>query len=95
MWICRMPKSLHPVCVGTISLKGDTCLLVRQATGASLAGQWSIPWGYVDEAETPNSGLNRTRKFSSRHAEREERAEQEIERNRLIACFHLRYARLA
>jgi ADP-ribose pyrophosphatase YjhB (NUDIX family) len=49
----------HILCVGTIVLRGDRCLLVRQAAGASLAGQWSIPWGYVDEAETPDVAAER------------------------------------
>lgn len=41
------------VCVGAVVLRGDAALLIRQARGQSLAGQWSIPWGLVDPGEAP------------------------------------------
>ena len=41
------------VCVGAVALNGRRALFVRQAAGQSLAGQWSIPWGVVEPAETP------------------------------------------
>ena len=31
------------VCVGTVVLKDDKVLLIRQAKGTSLEGRWSIP----------------------------------------------------
>jgi len=41
------------VCVGAVVLHKQRILFVRQAKGNSLAGLWSIPWGLVDEGETP------------------------------------------
>jgi ADP-ribose pyrophosphatase YjhB (NUDIX family) len=49
----------HVLCVGTLVVRDDTCLLVRQSASASLAGQWSIPWGFVDEGETPDAAAER------------------------------------
>jgi ADP-ribose pyrophosphatase YjhB (NUDIX family) len=43
-----------PVCVGAVVLRGKRALLVRQAKGQSLEGQWSIPWGMVE----PNESLD-------------------------------------
>jgi 8-oxo-dGTP diphosphatase len=39
--------------VGAVVRRGDEVLLVRQAPGHSLAGQWTIPWGHVDSGESP------------------------------------------
>ncbi len=39
------------LCISTVVLKGDAVLLVRQAEGTSLAGQWSVPWGLVEAGE--------------------------------------------
>jgi len=47
------------VCVGAVVLHEQRILFVRQATGHSLAGQWSIPWGLVDEGETPEDAVRR------------------------------------
>ncbi|MDH5508536.1 MAG: NUDIX domain-containing protein [Anaerolineae bacterium] len=47
------------VCVGTVVLQGDRVLLVRQAEGHPLAGQWSIPWGLVDADEAPEAAALR------------------------------------
>lgn len=47
------------VCVGSIVLRGQRALFVRQAPGHSLAGQWSIPWGIVDQGETPEDAALR------------------------------------
>ena len=47
------------VCVGAVVLRGERVLLVRQAEGHSLAGQWSIPWGFVDPGEFPNNAALR------------------------------------
>ena len=41
------------VCAGAVVLHENKVLLVRQAEGHSLAGQWSIPWGIVEENEQP------------------------------------------
>ena len=47
------------VCVGTIVLQDKKVLFVRQAKGHSLAGQWSIPWGIVDNEESPEDAALR------------------------------------
>lgn len=47
------------VCVGTIVLHEQRILFIRQAKGHFLAGQWSIPWGLVDEGETPEDAALR------------------------------------
>src|SRR4030042_7074177 len=47
------------VCVGTIVLQDKRVLFIRQAEGHSLAGQWSIPWGVVDNGETPEDAALR------------------------------------
>jgi ADP-ribose pyrophosphatase YjhB (NUDIX family) len=43
------------VCVGAVVLHEQRILFIRQAKGHSLAGQWSIPWGIVDEGEAPEN----------------------------------------
>lgn len=40
------------VCVGAVVMHGEKVLLVRQAAGHSLAGQWTIPWGRVENGES-------------------------------------------
>jgi ADP-ribose pyrophosphatase YjhB (NUDIX family) len=40
------------VCVGSIVRNESKVLLVRQAEGHSLAGQWTIPWGRLDQGES-------------------------------------------
>ena len=47
------------VCVGAVVLQDESVLLVRQAEGHSLAGQWSIPWGFVDSGESPKDAALR------------------------------------
>ena len=42
-------------CVGAVVLRNERALLVRQAEGHSLEGQWSIPWGIVDPDEPPEA----------------------------------------
>ncbi len=51
------PKKV--VCVGTVVLQGRRVLLIRQAKGHPLAGQWSIPWGIVDKEESPEEAALR------------------------------------
>lgn len=47
------------VCVGAVVLKGEQALLIRQAEGHALEGQWSVPWGFVDPGETPEQAAVR------------------------------------
>ncbi len=47
------------VCVGGVVLDERRILLVRQAQGHSLEGQWTIPWGLVDPGETPEVAVLR------------------------------------
>lgn len=49
----------HVLCVGSIVLRDQQVLLVRQAAGTSLAGQWTVPWGLVDAAEPPHTAAIR------------------------------------
>jgi len=46
-------------CVGAVVLQGKRALWVRQASGHSLEGQWSIPWGIVDAVESPEAAALR------------------------------------
>lgn len=47
------------VCVGAVVRQGNRALFVRQAKGHPLEGQWSIPWGFVDPEESPDSAALR------------------------------------
>ena len=40
--------------VGAVVLKGESVLFIRQSPGHSLAGQWSIPWGILEDGESPS-----------------------------------------
>lgn len=40
------------VCVGAVVRRDSRVLLVRQAVGHSLAGQWTIPWGRLEQGES-------------------------------------------
>ena len=42
------------VCVGAVVMNSDSLLIVRQAKGHSLAGQWTIPWGRLEAGESPS-----------------------------------------
>jgi ADP-ribose pyrophosphatase YjhB (NUDIX family) len=46
-----MPETI--VCVGAVVARDDQILLVRQAPGHPLAGQWTIPWGRLESGESP------------------------------------------
>ena len=49
------------VCVGTVVLRENRALFVRQAKGQSLEGKWSILWGVVEPGESPdNAALRET-----------------------------------
>jgi ADP-ribose pyrophosphatase YjhB (NUDIX family) len=41
------------LCVGAVVLHGDAVLFVRQSPGHSLAGRWTIPWGALENGESP------------------------------------------
>jgi ADP-ribose pyrophosphatase YjhB (NUDIX family) len=69
------------VCVGTVVLRGDRALFVRQAKGHSLEGQWSIPWGLVDPDEPPEVAALR---------ETEEESGIEVEIQGLLGLQNLR-----
>lgn len=45
-----MPETV--VCVGAVVRHQSKVLVVRQAEGHSLAGQWTIPWGRLDQGES-------------------------------------------
>jgi mutator protein MutT len=47
------------VCVGAVVKKGDHVLLVRQAKGHQLEGQWTIPWGILEAGESPSIAVVR------------------------------------
>ncbi len=49
----------HVICAGMVVVQKGRVLLIRQAPGTSLAGQWSIPWGLVDEGETADKAAVR------------------------------------
>lgn len=46
-----MPETV--LYVGAVVLQDDRILLVRQSVGHALEGQWTIPWGRVEEGESP------------------------------------------
>jgi len=47
------------VCVGAVVLREDKVLFVHQAQGQSLAGKWSIPWGFIEADEKPEDAALR------------------------------------
>jgi ADP-ribose pyrophosphatase YjhB (NUDIX family) len=47
------------VCVGVIILQEKKVLMIRQAEGHPLAGQWSIPRGVVNDGESPEDAALR------------------------------------
>lgn len=54
------PNSI--VCVGAVVRRAGDVLLVRQASGHPLEGQWTFPWGFVDAGESPaDAALRETR----------------------------------
>jgi ADP-ribose pyrophosphatase YjhB (NUDIX family) len=46
-------------CVCAVVIHQQHVLFVRQAPGQALAGQWSIPWGLVEEGEAPEDAARR------------------------------------
>jgi ADP-ribose pyrophosphatase YjhB (NUDIX family) len=47
------------VYVGAVVRRGEEILLVRQAEGHSLGGQWTVPWGAVECRESPVAAVIR------------------------------------
>jgi 8-oxo-dGTP diphosphatase len=47
------------VCVGAVVRRTDSVLLVRQGSGHSLEGQWTIPWGRLGSGESPTAAALR------------------------------------
>ncbi len=45
--------------VGAVVRKDGEILLVRQAEGHPLEGQWTVPWGALESGESPMSGALR------------------------------------
>ena len=47
------------VCVGALVRRADSVLLVRQSPGHPLEGQWTIPWGRLNDGESPSAAVLR------------------------------------
>lgn len=47
------------ICVGAVVAKDNAVLAVRQSRGHSLEGQWTIPWGRLEEGESPSDAALR------------------------------------
>ena len=52
-----MPQTV--ICIGAAVMKDDGLLAVRQAAGHSLEGQWTIPWGRLENGESPAAAVLR------------------------------------
>ena len=46
-------------CIGAVVTAADSVLVVRQAPGHPLEGQWTIPWGRLEPGESPASAALR------------------------------------
>lgn len=46
-------ESRTVVCVGAVVRRDGKLLAIRQAKGHPLEGQWTIPWGRLEEGESP------------------------------------------
>lgn len=55
----RRIMSRTTVYVAAVVRQQDRILLVRQAAGHSLEGQWTVPWGAVEAGESPMSAAVR------------------------------------
>jgi ADP-ribose pyrophosphatase YjhB (NUDIX family) len=69
------------VCVGSVVVKDDQVLFIRQAAGHTLAGQWNIPWVFVNPGESPDAATTR---------ETEEESEVQVEVKGLLGLQELR-----
>ncbi len=47
------------VCVGAVVRRDERILLVRQSKGHSLEGQWTVPWGRLENGESPGAAALR------------------------------------
>lgn len=47
------------ICVGAVLVHDDAVLFVRHSPGHSLAGQWTIPWGILEDNEQPSEAVVR------------------------------------
>jgi len=47
------------ICVAAVVRNAARILLVRQAPGHSLAGQWTVPWGRLEAGESPSAAALR------------------------------------
>lgn len=45
--------------VGAVVVHNDAVLFVRQSPGHRLAGQWTIPWGTLEDNEQPSAAAMR------------------------------------
>jgi 8-oxo-dGTP diphosphatase len=52
-------RTVNPICVGAVVLSDSAILLVRQAKGHSLEGQWTIPWGRIGSGESASVAAER------------------------------------
>lgn len=52
-----MPRTI--VYVGAVVRQDHRILLVRQAAGHPLEGQWTVPWGRLEQGESPASAAVR------------------------------------
>jgi 8-oxo-dGTP diphosphatase len=48
----------HVLCAGAVVTRGGRLLMIRERSGKHT-GQWGIPWGFVDEGETPDAAAAR------------------------------------
>lgn len=47
------------VYVGAVVRQNDRILFVRQSRGHPLEGQWTVPWGRIEDSESPADGAVR------------------------------------
>lgn len=47
------------VCVAALVLKENMVLSVRQSQGHSLEGKWTVPWGRLEDGESPREAALR------------------------------------
>lgn len=47
-------ESRTVICVGALVRDGNTVLGVRQSQGHPLEGHWTVPWGRLEDGESPS-----------------------------------------
>lgn len=55
--VCMMAETV--VCIGAAVMSGRSILAVRQSKGHSLGGSWTIPWGRLENGESPAEAVIR------------------------------------